>query len=102
MTFKQQLARDIDSVFMNTDEFAEYHRIDGKRLRCVIEDGDSIPNPNATGTHTRTMMIYVKARLLPGRLAPDAAVTVDGKRWTVASVSEELGMYTIKLEAART
>lgn len=102
MSLKQQMRADIDNVFLNAREFAERHEIDGKRLLCVVEESDSVPHPTAIGTHIRTITVYVKARLLAGRPAPDSSITVDGKKWKVASVVEEFGLYTLKLEAART
>lgn len=102
MALKDQLVSDIARVFVNSAEFATPHKIDGVSVKCVVEDTDDVPNPSAIGTHTRTMTIYIKASLLPGRPVPDAPLTVDGKRWTVASVIEEFGMLTLKLEAVRT
>lgn len=102
MTFKYQLKADIDAVFVNPDEFATEHVIDDVPVLCVVEDMDAVPNEKSIGTHTRTIKIYIKASLLPGRPLPDAPLSVDGKRWKVASVAEEFGILTMKLEAMRT
>lgn len=102
MVFKDTLLTDIDDVFINTDEFATSHIFDGVSVDCVVEETDDVPNPGAIGTHKRTAIVYVAARLLPGRPVPDAPIIMDDRRWTVASVIEEFGMYSIRLEAART
>ena len=35
--FKDMVARDALTVFMNMEEFAEVHEINGRRLRCIID-----------------------------------------------------------------
>jgi len=38
--FKEQVANDIYNVFLNLDEFAEEHLIEGKTIPVVIDDDD--------------------------------------------------------------
>lgn len=100
MAFQDELISDINAVFVQ--EFATKHAINDVDVDCVVEDTDDVMNMDAIGTHIRTQTIYVKTDLLSGRPAPDGIMFVDGRRWTVASVVEEFGLYTIKLEAVRT
>ena len=37
MGFKEQLQKDLDSVFFNLDEFAEIHRVEGKKIPVVVD-----------------------------------------------------------------
>ena len=37
-SFKEQLEKDLDSVFFNMDEFAETHMIDGKEVPIVLDN----------------------------------------------------------------
>lgn len=40
MSFKDQLNQDIQTVFLNTDEFAELHSINGKEIGCIVDSVD--------------------------------------------------------------
>lgn len=102
MSLKAQIERDIDAVFMNLNDFADWHLIDGKKVKCVIEEGSAPSGTPAIGTFGQTITVCVELSLLPGRPALGAPMRVDKKGWTVAEVSEEFGLLTIKLEANRT
>lgn len=36
--FKDMVARDLDAVFLNVDEFAELHMVEGKEIPVVMDD----------------------------------------------------------------
>ena len=36
-SFREMLQDDVDSVFLNEEEFAEIHEINGKKIKCVID-----------------------------------------------------------------
>ena len=38
MSFKDQIRQDLDAVFLNVDEFAELHRIEGKEIPVVVDN----------------------------------------------------------------
>ena len=38
MTFKEQIQQDLDTVFLNLDEFAELHRVEGKQIPVVVDN----------------------------------------------------------------
>ena len=37
MSFKDQIKQDLSDVFLNLDEFADLHRIEGKEVPVVID-----------------------------------------------------------------
>ena len=39
-SFKEQLARDVKNLFMNTDEFANEHTIDGRTMPVIVDASD--------------------------------------------------------------
>ena len=93
--FQQQLLEDVNNAFFNTDEFADWHKLDGKRMRCVIDEdtfgkrtssmetlsrlamADSIEAP----IYSKTFSIYVPVRefnaALGGPYAVNAEMLVD-------------------------
>lgn len=42
MNFKEQLAHDNKVVFMNINEFAEIHDINGRKLPCIIDNNEMV------------------------------------------------------------
>ena len=38
LSFKDCIAADIHQVFLNEDEFAEIHTVDGKPMRVILDD----------------------------------------------------------------
>ena len=42
MNFKEQLAHDNKVVFMNINEFAEIHDINGKKVLCIIDNNEMV------------------------------------------------------------
>lgn len=108
MTFKEMLQKDIKDVFLNLDEFAETHDLNGYKVAAVIDDDflDEITlkitgeqQRTAPGLFGGTIAIYV-AKSDFGKLKPGRALTVDGKLYKVISTSEQDGM--LKITATRT
>lgn len=107
MSFKDHMRDDIHNVFINTDEFAGIHNLNGVKYPCAVFEVDDIPSDpvKQIGTHRRQIDIYIDSELLPGRPTPGMVFTVDGTRWVVINLVDELDgarMYTIRLEASRT
>lgn len=97
--FKDAVAADVTHVFINADEFADWHDIDGVRLCCVIDQDVTQTYSNAMGNSIEgvfknTVQIHVRAvdmeRPVEGEL-----IRVDGSLHLVESVSDEMGVYVI-------
>mgnify|MGYP002855552937 CR=1 FL=1 len=109
MGFKEMVAADISAVFLNPSEFGEIHKLDGNECVCVIY-GDSTTARNAalpegrvtpTGLHGDFVTVCVKASDLGREPKQGTNFTVDGKRYTVDSCTNDMGMLTIVLGAYR-
>ena len=103
MSFKDILQRDIKNVFLNPDEFADTHDLNGKSVAAVIDDDflDEITlklndeyQRTAAGLFGGTIAIYV-AKSDFGKIKPGRALTVDGRLYTVMSTSEQDGILKI-------
>ena len=98
--FKDYLASDL-TAFINTDEFADTHDIDGQQVNCV-SDSDVIDGGSTyDGVYSRIKKLYVKAVDLPARPARGQHIRVDDELYIVAECTENLGMLEITLEANR-
>lgn len=101
--FKDAVATDVDAVFLNADEFADFHDIDGETVRCMIdkniinETSDTQAYP-LEGVFVNTLTIYVRTGDI---LTPveGQILSVDDSMHIVRSVSEEMGMLVIVAEA---
>lgn len=97
--FRDMVASDIDTVFLNTDEFAEEHEIEGKNVICIISDEELLDKQGgavwAVGQVVKTLC--AKCDDLPTRKGYGAELMVDGIPYVVEAWSEDMGMATIKL-----
>lgn len=103
--FKAVIQNDINQTFFNTDEFCDYHTIDGKQMTVLIDNLElSKRDPSGTkdsdGLYTDTMMIFVPVKEFGARPKVKRRIVLDGKRtYSIEKVDEEDGMYIFTLEA---
>ncbi len=110
--FREQMAEDIENVFLNAAEFAEeieYHRIvDGEEaegfpldLLVVCEDVqvDRELYPDQVLSDTRSMVANIPTALVSPAISTDY-IERDGEDWTVVEIlGESEGMARIRTEA---
>lgn len=103
MSFKEQVQKDI-AVFLNLDEFAELHDIDGSQVLAVI-DNDILKirsdrqSERYDGVYKGEFVVFVKADNLPSRPVYGQHMRLDGRLYQVAECTENMGVLEITLEA---
>lgn len=111
MTFKEQIAKDNRTVFMNQDEFAETHLINGVEMPCTIDNNELIDREKryqykkslyADGIYLKQLLIYVRAEDFGPLPAIGRIVTFDKKSYIVSDAINEDGIYSLCLEANKT
>lgn len=101
--FKDAVAKDIKSVFINIDEFAYEHDLNGKTVRCVV-DKDVIDGAKGTvanplyGVFLNAITIYVDAKDIDRKPVEGELLSLDKKRYVVRNVSVEDGILVILAE----
>ena len=96
--FKDMVARDALTVFMNMEEFAEVHEISGRRLRCIIDTNEADTAPSLyEGVYTLLTTVYVLSSEIRAP-AVDEVFTIDNVMFVVKHVSDEDGLIVIKAE----
>ncbi|WP_438770045.1 hypothetical protein [Brevibacillus sp. JB24b] len=106
MNLKEQMKLDTQTVFFNTEEFAEIHNVDGNDIPIVIDSEELIHrkanavNPE-DGIHDAELLFYVPKSFLTSRPTVDKMLTLDGKKYRTVSVSEDFSTYTVALHRAR-
>ena len=102
MNFEEQLQSDIEEVFLNLDEFAEIHNIEGKKIPVVMDTDQMDKNVQILGLIEADMLIMGKENDFPANLEPGRMLNVDGREMIVANVSRKQGIVEVALRQNRT
>lgn len=106
MTLKEQMADDINAVFLETDDFAEEIVFDGETILACAEElnptGEEAARQKYEGTFRRSLLLFVRALEKPPVIGKRINIERAGRtgRWTVRRLIEEGGMMRIELEQA--
>jgi hypothetical protein len=101
--FKDAVATDVKAVFLNADEFSDYHEINGERVLCQIdknmigEASDTQSHP-LEGVFVNTLTIYVDSNDIE-KPVEGQLLSVDDSMHIVRSVRDEMGVLVIVAEA---
>ena len=100
MNFKDQIKQDLSDVFLNLDEFADLHRIEGNEVPVVIDSDimaklSKIGDNRIHGMDEADMVIMGKASDLPENLDPGRLLNLDGREVIVVTTTSEMGLVQI-------
>ncbi|NLU09438.1 MAG: hypothetical protein GXW90_00560 [Tepidanaerobacter acetatoxydans] len=99
--FKDFIKKDI-KTFINFDEFAEIHDIDGENIECILdEDIFKERNLNSQTRHFEGVFVNQVSLFIKKedkeRPSIGQQMHIDGRMYLVANVSEAEGIYEIEL-----
>lgn len=102
--FKDMIAADIDDVFLNLDEFAETHNLNGVECSCVVQSStarelflNSSKYTQYEGVQGKLVVVHVAKKSLPEIPGEGQRFDLDGEILIVSSVVDDMGMLTIEL-----
>ena len=106
MSFKDQIKQDLSDIFLNLDEFADLHRIEGKEVPVVIDSDimaklSKIGDNRIHGMDEADMVIMGKAADLPENLDPGRLLNLDGREVIVVTTMSEMGLVQIAVRQNR-
>lgn len=106
MSFKDQIKQDLSDIFLNLDEFADLHRIEGKEVPVVIDSDimaklSKIGDNRIHGMDETDMVIMGKASDLPENLDPGRLLNLDGREVIVVTTTSEMGLVQIAVRQNR-
>lgn len=107
-SFKDCVAADIHGVFLNNQEFASTHTIDGKEMDAVVDDNAMLERDAARGgVHSDGIykvrrLLYVSRDDYGGRPPSGKRLVLDGREYRVVQADDDAGMLAIEIEALRT
>lgn len=103
MNFKQQLEKDLESVFFNLDEFAEIVNLNGVEVKGIFQSVKYEPfsiNKNDSsilGISNSYIKLYYKADATAEVFFVSQQITVNGEYYTVEYIEKEQGMNILTL-----
>ena len=97
-----EVLKDLDTVFFNTDEFATEHNINGQQVLCIVDTDTNKTRSDREseqydGIFLSVVKVSVKVSLLPKKPAHGKLFKLDDKPYTVIECSDNAGMYDITL-----
>lgn len=103
MGFKEQIAKDLDNVFMNLGEFAELHRVEGVQIPVVIDSDrlNTLKQGQILGIVEADMLIMGKEADFPSNLEPGRLLNVDGREMIVGPSGKSMGLVEVALNQNR-
>lgn len=106
MGFKDIIKADVQNVFLNLEEFADTHTVNGTDMPVLIDNNEQIErekrnNQNMDGIFTNQRLIYVAASDFGPLPKQGSILTLDKRTFRVVDAIDEDGVYSITLEANR-
>ena len=104
MSFKDQILKDLDNVFLNVDEFAEYHRVEGKEIPVVVDSDqlNKLKKGQILGLIEADMLLMGRETDFPRDLEPGRLLNVDGRELIVVNSGKDMGLAEVALRQNRT
>lgn len=96
---KDYFVSDMDT-FLNQDEFAEIHDINGQNIPCIV-DRDVLKQRVSEGVYSAELVLFVKETDLGYRPVTGQHLRLDNELYLVYDCAENAGMLEITLEANR-
>ena len=100
--FRDMVKADRDNVFLNLDEFADEHDVDGNVIMVSLQDeqiesGSMGQGLADLGLSDATLAMYAKTEDLKGRKMAGETLYIDDVGYTVVTWLEEMGITTVIL-----
>lgn len=99
MGFKDMVANDLSSVFLDIQTFGEIYRVEGKSIPIVL-DSDELKERQGgqdLAVAESATLFYARTADLPPRKAPGSNLNINGRECIIDSWSEDMGISTVVL-----
>lgn len=106
MSFREQVAADNEIVFMNGDDFAGEHDLNGTICKAIVQGEVTGERKFLRGAvyddvYRLAVAVHVKKEYLPEVPVRDEIFSLDGQLFTVENCTDDMGILTIELTANR-
>lgn len=100
MKLKSEIEKDCCELYMDLDDFAEWHLFNGKKIPCVVDD-ESLKERQGTnelGIEEASLLIFTPVIWVQDKKKPGDIITYDGKTYVVVVWNVNAGMNEIALK----
>ena len=103
MSFKEQLLKDLDAVFLDLNAFAELHRVEGKQIPVVVDNDqlNKLKQGQLLGLVEADMLLMGRESDFPANLEPGRLLNVDGRELIVEVSGTDMGLVEVALRQNR-
>jgi hypothetical protein len=104
VSFKDMIQNDLNTVFFNLDEFAEHHRVEGKKIAVVVDSDqlNKLKKGQILGIIEADMLIMGREADFPANLEPGRLLNVDGRELLIVNSGKDMGLVEVALRQNRT
>lgn len=98
MSFKDEIIFDIQNVFLNFDDFAEEHLVDGKKIMCML-DNETLKTRQGTaeiGIDESDVLLFANVADLPKK-QKGGLLNIDHKQYIIDDWKINFNMAEITL-----
>lgn len=100
MTLKEQIADDLEDgvVWFDEDEFADWHDINGANVLCILGSMQDVSKKIGRmlgGALYDSSLLIIRAREFARRPNADEPIEIDGTRYRIIDVLDDVGVYMI-------
>lgn len=102
MTLAEQILADNENVFLELDDFAEVHRIDGVNVNISVDSDrlDELKKNGNIAVDGADIMFYVRSSEVK-KVNPGSFINYDGKECEVIYWTENKGIASVYLQQRR-
>lgn len=109
MSFKENLADDLENVFFNEEELADEHTVNGVRCLCVLDTSNLLADSATFTVHSRNMqyasepfqsgdrVLFIQDKYLEDEVKSGDRMQIDEDVYRVVDVTDGWGMKQIHL-----
>jgi len=100
MGFKEDVATDINEVFMNIEEYGTLHSIEGgEPITCIFDDETLRERLSGQeiGVAESTVLLFASTADLPSKKPAGSHLNIDGGEYIIDDWAEDMGMSQIAL-----
>lgn len=97
--FKSMVAQDVRRVFLDIEVFGEPHRVEGKTITAVVDDGTLTERKGGQelSVAESSLLLFAAAEDLPARRPAGEGLNVDGREYIINDWAEDMGIATVAL-----
>ena len=103
MSFKYRILKDLDAVFLNLDEFAELHRVEGVQIPVVVDNDQlqTLKKGQILGLVEADILLFGKETDFPEDLEPGRMINYDGRELLITNSGKNMGLVEVALSQNR-